>query len=98
MKEAVSLIMAKCVSMTEPCILTTLAFRLIEEDFKGTIQEGPTNICDICWKSEFQRNVIKLKEPKYEANIYNECTKGKSDWISKSCHNSLSKNKMPMEA
>ena len=35
-------------SMTYLCILTTPAFRLIEEDFKGAIQEGPTYICDIC--------------------------------------------------
>ena len=35
-------------SMTDPCILTTPAFRLIEQDFKGAIQEGPTYICDIC--------------------------------------------------
>ena len=27
-------------SMTDPSILTTPAFRLIEEDFKGTIQKG----------------------------------------------------------
>ena len=85
-------------NMTDPSILTTPAFRLIEQDFKGAIQEGPTYICDICWKFEFRRNVIKLKEPKYQADIYNECTTGKSDWICKSCHNSMSKNKMPMQA
>ena len=33
-------------SMTDPCILTTPAFRLIE-DFKITIEKSPTNICDI---------------------------------------------------
>ena len=85
-------------NMTVPCILTTAAFRLIEQDFKGVIQEGPTYSRDICWKFEFRRNVIKLKEPKYQADIYNECTTGKSDWICKSCHNSMSKNKMPMQA
>ena len=85
-------------SMTVPCILTTAAFRLIEQDFKGVIQERPTYSCDICWKFKFRRNVIKLKEPKYQADIYNECTTGKSDWICKSCHNSMSKNKMPMQA
>ena len=37
-------------SMTDPCILTTPAFRLIAQDFKGAIQEDPTYICDICWK------------------------------------------------
>ena len=39
--------------MNDPCILTTPAFRLIEQSFKGAIQEGPTYICDICWKFEF---------------------------------------------
>ena len=34
-------------SMDDPSILTKSAFRLIKEDFKGTIQEGPTYICDI---------------------------------------------------
>ena len=66
-------------SMTDPCILTTPAFRLIEEDFKGAIQECPVYICDICWKFEFRRNVIKLKEPKYQADIFNEYITGKSD-------------------
>ena len=40
-------------SMVDPCILTTLAFKVIEEDCKCAIQEGPTYICDVCWKSEF---------------------------------------------
>ena len=31
-------------SMVDPCILTTFDFRLIEEDFKGPIQKGPTYI------------------------------------------------------
>ena len=35
-------------SVTDPCILTTPAFRLIEQEFKGAIQEGPTYVSDIC--------------------------------------------------
>ena len=85
-------------SMVYPSILTAPAFRLIEEDFKSAIQEVPTYICDICWKFEFRRNVIKLMEPKYQTDIYNECTTGKLGWICKSCYNSMSKNKMPMQA
>ena len=46
--------------MTDSCIFATPTFRLIEEYFKLPILEGPTYICDICWKFEFQRNVIKL--------------------------------------
>ena len=55
--------------MTDSYILTTTTFGLIEQDFKGVIQEGPTYICDICWKFEFPRNVIKLEEQKYRADI-----------------------------
>ena len=64
--------------MTDPCILAKPTFRLIEHDFKDAVQEGPTYICDICSKFEFRRNVIKVKQPKYQADIYNECTTGKS--------------------
>ena len=84
-------------SMTDPCILTTPAFRLTEEDFKGTIQEGPTYICDICWKFVFQRNIIKLKESSNKIDIYNKCTTCKSDRIC-SCHNYMMKSKTPMQA
>ena len=63
-----------------------------------TIQEGPTYIGDICWKFKFWRNIIKLKESKYQTDIYNKCTAGKSDWICKSCHNSMMKNKTLMQA
>ena len=85
-------------SMVDPSILTTPAFRLIEEDFESAIQEGPTYICDISWKFEFRRNVIKIMEPKHQTDICNECTTGKLGWVCKSCHNSMSKNKIPMEA
>ena len=71
--------------MTDPWILTTPAFKLIEEDFKDAIPSGPTYICDICWKSKFRRNVIKLMKPNHQSDIYNECNTGKLDWICKSC-------------
>ena len=28
---------------------------LIEEDFMKAIQEGPTYICDVCWKFEWKK-------------------------------------------
>ena len=82
-------------NMFDPSILTTLAFRLIAET---AIQEGATYICGICWIFEFRRSVIKLKELKYQTNIYNQCNTGKSDWICKSYPKSMLKNKMPMQA
>ena len=38
-----------------------------------------------------------LKEPKCQTDIYDECTTGKSDWICKSCYNSMLENKMPIQ-
>ena len=83
--------------MVDPSILTTPALKLIE-DFKSAIQEGPTYIGDIYWIFEFLRNVINLMEPKYQTDIYDECTTGKSSLICKSYDSSMSKNKMPMQA
>ena len=82
--------------MTDPYTVTTLAFRLIEEDFKCAIQEGSTYICNNFWK--FRRNIIKLQKSKYQTDIYSKCTTGKSDWICESCHNFMMRNKMPMQA
>ena len=39
-----------------------------------------------------------FKKSKYQTDIYNKCTTGKSDWICKSCYNSMMKNKMPVHA
>ena len=46
-------------------ILTTSACRLIQEDFRDGTHEGPTYICDICWKFEFRSNVIIVHDSKY---------------------------------
>ena len=85
-------------SMVYPFILTTPAFKIIEEDFKSAIQEGPTSIYDICWKFGFRKDVIKLNALKYQTGICNKFSTGKSDWICRSCHKSMLKNKMPMQA
>ena len=74
--------------MDDPSIFITLAFRLFEEDFKRRFHKWSYLHCDICWKFEFRRNVIELKERKYQTDIYNECTTVKSDWICKSSDNS----------
>ena len=46
-------------------ILTTSACRLIQEDFRDGTHEGPTYICDICWKFEFRSNVVIVHDSKY---------------------------------
>ena len=67
MEESGFLVLPKCLSsMSDFCILTKPAFRLIEEDFKGATKKRPTYICDTVWKFDFPRNVIKLKESMYQ--------------------------------
>ena len=85
-------------SMVDPSILTTTAYKIIKEQFQVAIEEGPTYICDICWKFEYRKNVIKLDHSKYEIEVFYKCHTRKSEWICKSCHKSISKNKMPMQA
>ena len=41
---------------------------------------------------------MKLRDSKYQTDIYNKCTTGVPDWICKSCHNSMMKNKTIMHA
>ena len=41
---------------------------------------------------------IKLNGLKYQTGICNKFSTGKSDWICRSCHKSMLKNKMPMQA
>ena len=85
-------------SMVDPSILATPAYKILKEDFEAAIKEGPTYTCDICYKCEYRTNVIKLVPSKYEMEIFDKCHRGKYEWICKSCHNSLTKNKMPMQA
>ena len=84
--------------MVDTFILTIPAFKITEEDFKSAIQERPVYVCDICWKFEFQKNVIRLNALKYQTGICNKFPTGKSGWICRSCHRSMQKNKMPMQA
>ena len=66
-------------SMVDPFILTTPVFKIIAEEFKSAIHEGPNYICDICWKFEFRKKVIKLNALKYQTGICNKFSTGKSD-------------------
>ena len=86
-------------SMVDPAILSTTAYKIIKEIFQSAIEEGPTYICDICWKFEYRTNVIKLDPSKYEKEVFDECHTGKSEWICKGCDRSMKKKKrMPMQA
>ena len=60
------------------------SIQLIDEDFKPVIQEGPTYICDMCWKVEFRKNTVKLNALKYQTDICNKFSTVKSDWICRS--------------
>ena len=86
-------------SRTDPAIFETEAFKAVECKFKSAISEAPTYICDICIKFEYKSNVVLKKEDRYEDHeLFNKCSTKKSDYICKSCHKSLLKGKMPMQA
>ena len=85
-------------SMVDPAILGTAAYKIIEKDFRNAIMEGPTYVCDICIKTEQRKTVIKLNANKYEKEMFEKCHKGIYEWICQSCHNFLSKGKMPPQA
>lgn len=80
-------------SMVDPSIFSTTAYKIIKENFQSAIEEGPTYICDICWKFEYRTNVIKLDPSKYEKEVFDECHTGKSEWICKGCHRSMTKKR-----
>ena len=60
-------------SMVHPSILDTKTFKLIEKGFLKAVQEGPMHICNVCWKFEWKKNVIKLTVSPYTPEICNTC-------------------------
>ena len=64
-------------NMVDLFVLTTPTFKVIEEDFKSVIQEGPTYICHRCWKFEFRKNFFKLNALKYQTGICHKLSTGK---------------------
>ena len=84
--------------MVDDSILATDAYKLIYEEYKDSINQGPTYICDICWKFEFHTNVISLNSSKYEADLFDRCKTEKSEWICKTCDKYLGKGKLPVQA
>ena len=82
-------------SMVDPSILHTQAYKIIQKVFEDAINEGPTYTCDICIKSEFRKSVIKLNPSKYEKETFDKLASRVYEWICKSCHNYLMKEKMP---
>ena len=84
--------------MTDPSILQTEAFKLVYDKYKEAINQGPTYVCDICWKNEFRKSVVQLVKSKFETEILEKCTTGKSEWICNTCQKNLLKGKIPMQA
>ena len=56
-------------SKVDHSILKTEAYKIIKSKFQKSVSEGPTYICDICWKYEFRSNVVKLVPNKYKEEI-----------------------------
>ncbi|GAB1600976.1 hypothetical protein Ahia01_000375800, partial [Argonauta hians] len=85
-------------SMVDPAILHTKAYLQVKKDFDSVVHEGPTFICDVCWKIEYKSRVLQLKQHKYDTDIFTSCHTNKSSWICTSCHKQMLKRKMPAAA
>ena len=88
-------------SMVNPAILDTQAYKLIEEDFLKEISVGPEYKCEICISWNYKQSVSRLKN-KYGKEIFQKCYKGdlkmmneKDLWICHTCDKYLKKDKMP---
>ena len=56
-------------SMVDPVILNTEAYRIIQKDFINAASEGPTYICDICIEFHFKNNVMSLNPSKCDKHL-----------------------------
>ena len=93
--------------MTDPNILYTDAYIHMKGEFDKAINKGPTFICNICWKFEYETNVKTLNSDRYESDsaiaIYEECKTEKKSlngkkYICNSCNRFIAKGKTPPQA
>ena len=93
-------------SMTDPSITLTKAFKIIEQDFENTIKEGPINKCHICIKWEYKGNGKRFLHKEYESlPMFEKCDISSSDcnpdenyWICHSCDKAIKKEQLPVQA
>ena len=81
-------------SMVDPVILNTEAYKIIQKDFINAISEGPTYICDICIEFRFKNNAMNLNRGKYDEHLLKKCSQGKSKLICKTCDRHMSRRQM----
>ena len=85
--------------MSDHNILKTPGFKSVLNQYLGEISEGPTYICNICWKLKYRTNNVQhLVDEKYDKELFNKCKTGKSFWICKPCHKTMVRKKMPLQA
>ena len=82
-------------SVVDPVVLNTEAYKIIQKNFINAITEGPTFICDICIEFHFKNNVMVLNPSKYDEHLLKKCSQGKSKLICKTCDRHMSRKKMP---
>ena len=92
-------------SMVDPEILSTQAYKIVEKDFLKDINVGPEYKCEICCTWNYRTNVLKFNTNKYDQEILEKCYKILSEtnseldlWICHTCDKNLKKKKMPPKA
>ena len=70
-------------SMTDPSIIRTDAFKIIQSSWQKVMNEGPEYTCAICIKQEWKSNVVKLNKGKYEkhSKMFDICYQDKHYWL-----------------
>ena len=88
---------------TDPRILDTPGYLYMYDQFMMSINQGPTYVCNICWKFEYRTNVTVMKSDKYDPDIYMKCKTDRDSneqetFICNTCDRYLKKPKMPPQA
>ena len=85
-------------SIVDPLILITEAYKIIQKDFINAISNGPTYIFDICIEFHFKDNVMNLNPSKYDERLLKKCSQGKSKLICKTSDIHITRRQMPVKA
>ena len=85
-------------SKVKPLILETTAYSILSKEVFDAFKGGPEYECDVCFKLEFRRSVIRKDPHRYDKEIFEKCCQDKSDWICKSCDKFMQKGKVPPQA
>ena len=93
----------KDMSMVQPSIIDTTAYKIVENEFLKLISVGPEFKCEICLTWNYRTSVMKFKTNIYDQTVLNKCYVNCNMcslglWICNTCDRHLKKDKVPPKA